>query len=128
MHDVSYDDVCIRSSPNPIYLDTAYSANGPTAGTKFPTFVDITMKNVRISGGGKISLNGYSKEHRIGVNLDGVGTTDSAAYKYSVVHGDFKLGPGPVNLKLEGEDNNVTGTAGSGSLPSCSEKLVPFPR
>src|SRR5258708_31422726 len=37
-------------------------------GTKYPSFVDITLKNVRISGGGKISLNGFSKEHRVGVN------------------------------------------------------------
>jgi polygalacturonase len=30
--DVVYDDLCIRNSPNPITLDTAYSANGPLEG------------------------------------------------------------------------------------------------
>lgn len=79
-------------------------------------------------GGGKISLTGYSKEHRVGVNLDGVMVTDDASYKYAVAHADIKVGPGPVNLKLEGEDSTVTGSAGKGSLESCASKLVPFPR
>ena len=128
VHDVSYEDVCVRNSPNPILLDTAYSANGSTAGTLYPEFVDITLRNVRVSGGGKISLTGYSKEHRVGVNLDGVMLTDvasvkdaspgevavtgGASYKYSIAHADIKVGPGPVNLKLEGEDTTVTGSAG----------------
>jgi polygalacturonase len=62
------------------------------------------------------------------VNLDGVMVTDDAGYKYSVAHADIKVGPGPVNLKLEGEDTTVTGSAGTGSLESCAQKLVPFPR
>ena len=128
VHDVSYDDVCIRNSPNPILLDTAYSANGSMEGTLYPSFVDITLKNVQVSGGGKISFNGFSKEHRVGVNLDGVLITDSAAYKYSIHHADFNLGPGPVNLNLEGEDTTVKGTAAKTSLPSCEDKFVPFPR
>jgi polygalacturonase len=128
VHDVSYEDVCIRNSPNPILLDTAYSANGSMEGTKYPSFVDITLKDVRISGGGKISFNGFSKEHRVGVNLDGVMITDEVPYKYSVHHADFKVGPGPVNLDLTGEDVTVTGAAGKGTTGSCAEKLVPFPR
>ena len=144
VHDVSYEDVCVRNSPNPILLDTAYSANGSTEGTLYPEFVDITLRNVRVSGGGKISLTGYSKEHRVGVNLDGVMVTDvasakdaspgevavtgGASYKYAVAHADIKVGPGPVNLKLEGEDTTVAGSAGRGSVESCAQKLVPFPR
>lgn len=128
VHDIRYDDVCIRNSPNPLYFDTAYSANGPIEGTKFPEFVDITLHNVRVSGGGKLSFNGYSKEHRLAVNLDGV-IIDNTAYKYTVQHADLKLGPGPVNLNLDsGQDNHITGTPGSGSLPSCADKFVPFPR
>ena len=128
VHDVSYEDVCVRDSPNPILLDTAYSANGSMEGTSYPSFVDITLRNVRISGGGKISFNAFSKDHRIGVNLDGVTVTDAAKYVYSVKHADFHFGPGPVNLGLAGEDSTVTGTAGKGTLPSCADKFVPFPR
>jgi polygalacturonase len=128
VHDVSYEDVCIRNSPNPILLDTAYSANGSMEGTLYPSFVDITLHNVQISGGGKISFNGFSKDHRVGINLDGVTITDAGKYKYSVKHADFRLGPGPVNLDLTGEDTTVKGTPGKGHVPSCTDKFVPFPR
>lgn len=128
VHDVSYNDVCIRNSPNPIQLDTAYSAAGTLQGTLFPSFVDITLQNVRISGGGKITFNGYSHDHRIQTNLDDVVLTDAASYSYVIRHTDFHIGPGPVNLDLRGEDSTVTGTAGSGTPAPCADKFVPFPR
>jgi polygalacturonase len=133
VHDVVYDDVCVRNSPNPILFDTAYSANGSMEGTSYPTFVDITLRNVRVSGGGKISLNGFSQEHRLGLNLDDVLLTDagSARYTYSVRHADFRVGPGPVNVNLQGEDSKVTGSvlARTGEVAeSCADKFVQFPR
>lgn len=128
VHDISYEDVCIRNSPNPILLDTAYSANGSMEGTLFPSFVDITLRNVQVAGGGKISYNGFSKQYRVGVNLDGVLLTDSAKYTTSVKHADFHIGPGPMNLDLKGEDTTVAGTTGKSQLPSCSDKFVTFPR
>lgn len=128
VHDVRYEDVCVRNSPNPILLDTAYSANGSMEGTLFPTFVDITLRNVRVSGGGKISFDGFSKDHRVGVNLDGVGVTDAGKYVYSIHHADFRVGPGAVNLDLAGEDVTLKGTASKGELPGCADKFVAFPR
>lgn len=129
VHDVVYDDICIRNSPNPLVLDTAYSAAGTLQGNSPPTFRDITLHNVRISGGGKITFNGYAKDYRVQANLDGVVLTDSAPYTYVINHADLHLGPGPVNLQLTGgADSTVTGKAGTGSLPSCADKFVPFPR
>lgn len=128
VHDVRYDDVCIRNSPNPIMLDTAYSAAGSLQGALYPRFEDITLHNVRISGGGRISFEGFSKEYRVGVNLDGVWITDDAKYSYRIKHADFHLGPGPQNLNLAGEDTTEAGSAGKGSADSCAEKFVPFPR
>jgi polygalacturonase len=130
VHDVVYDDVCVRDSPNPITLDTSYSAAGSLEGKLFPEYRDVTLHNVRVSGGGKISLNGYSHEYRAGVNLDTVLLTDAetATYTYSINHADIKLGPGPVNLKLEGgTDSTVSGKPGEGIVAGCKEKFVPFP-
>ena len=127
-HDVVYDDVCVRNSPNPITLDTGYTAAGTLTGDSPPTMKDVTLHNVRVSGGGKISFNGYAKEYRVGANLDDVLLTDDAAYTYSLHHADIHLGPGPVNLKLEGgEDSTVTGTPGNGTAASCEAMFVPFP-
>ena len=128
-HDVVYDDVCVKNSPNPIALDTGYSAAGTLTGNKLPVMKDVTLHNVRVSGGGKFSFNGYDKDHRIGVNLDNVLITDAAdAYQYAIHHADFHLGPGPVNLQLTGgEDSIVTGTAGTGTAAACADRFVPFP-
>jgi polygalacturonase len=127
-HDVSYDDVCIRDSPNPITLDTGYTAAGTVKGNSPPTMNDINLHNVRISGGGKISFNGYDQEHRVGANLDNVLLTGAAEYRYSLHHADLRLGPGPVNLQLPGgEDSTVQGTPGHGPATSCAYKFLPFP-
>lgn len=126
--DVMYDDVCVRNSPNPITLDTGYSAAGTLTGDSPPTMRDVTLHDVRVSGGGKISFNGYAETYRVGANLDGVLLTDDAEYKYDVHHADIKLGPGPVNLKLPaGVDSTIVETPGSGTAMSCAEKFVSFP-
>jgi polygalacturonase len=126
--DVVYDDVCVRNSPNPITLDTGYSAAGTLTGNSPPTMKDVTLHDVRISGGGKFSFNGYDTTHRVGVTLDNVLTTDGAAYQDAIHHADIHLGPGPVNLPLTGgEDSTITGAAGHGTADGCGEKFVEFP-
>jgi polygalacturonase len=128
VHDVLYEDVCVRDSPNPITLDTGYTAAGTVEGNSPPTMRDITLRNVRVSGGGKISFNGYAKEYRIGAILDNVLLTDSAAYTYSIHHADLVFGPGPVNLKpVGGVDSTLQGKPGGGRPESCAEKFVAFP-
>jgi polygalacturonase len=131
--DVLYDDICIRNSPNPITLDTGYTAAGTLKGNSPPTMRDITLHNVRVSGGGKISFNGYDQKHRVSATLDGVQLTDHAAYSYSLNHADLRLSPGPVNLQLPaGDDSTIQGTPSQGTSPtaappSCAAKFVNFP-
>jgi polygalacturonase len=126
---VVYDDVCIRNSPNPITLDTAYSANGPLQGNSPPTMRDITLHNVRVTGGGKFTFNGYDPTHRIAATLDGVQIADGANYTYELKHADLTLGPGPTNLQLPaGEDSTVTGKPAEGNPASCANMFVPFPQ
>ncbi len=132
--DVVYDDVCIRNSPNPITLDTAYSANGPLQGDSPPTMRDITLHNVRVSGGGKFTFNGYDQTHRIAATLDGVQITDDAKYTYEVNHADLTLGTDPTNLDLPAgpdlvkDDSTVTGKPVEGNPLSCAGKFVTFPQ
>ncbi len=127
-HDVAYDDVCIRNSPNPITLDTAYSAGGTLEGNSPPTMKEVTLHNVRVSGGGKITFNGYAKDYRIAATLDGTQITDDAKYTYDLHHADITLGPGPTNLQLPaGEDSTIQGKPVEGEPAPCTEKFVPFP-
>lgn len=126
---VIYDDVCIRNSPNPITLDTAYSANGPLKGNSPPSMRDVILHNVRVSGGGKFTFNGYDHTHRVGVTLEGVQITDHAHYTYEVRHADIALGPEHSNLRLPaGEDSTIKGNPESSHPAPCAEMFVPFPQ
>jgi polygalacturonase len=151
-HDVAYNDICIRNSPNPITLDTAYSAAGTLKGNSPPSMRDVFLHNVRISGGGKFTFNGYDHTHRVGVTLSGVQITDHAHYTYEVRHADIALGPDPTNLRLPagedsirigmvhsccsttnlqlppGEDSTITGKPENDHPASCAEMFVPFPQ
>ena len=128
MHDAVYDNLCIRNSKSPIQLDTNYQANPKPGGGLIPVFKDIVLHNVRISGGGKIQLNGFDHTHRIGVQFDGVVLTDDVTrYKFAIDHTDIVLGPGPVNMLLLGTDSTVRGSVASGELDSCATSFPVFP-
>jgi polygalacturonase len=127
VQNVIYDDVCIRNSPNPLFFDTGYTAAGALQGALLPTFKNITLKNVSISGGGKISFNGYSTTHRIGVTLDDVIASEPGQDSYSIRHADFHIDPAPTNLDLSGADVTVTGKPSKGEPSNCSDKFLPFP-
>lgn len=126
--DVLYEDICIRNSQNPITLDAVYGVTGNPIGNMPPTVKDFTLRNVRISGGGKITFNGYDHEHREAITLDGVQITDDAKYSYVLNHADITLGPAPTNLQLPaGNDSTVSGKPVEGTPASCADKFVPFP-
>jgi polygalacturonase len=87
----------------------------------------ITLHNVRVSGGGKLTFNGYDQSHRIAAALDGVQLTDAVPYKYVFAHSDVSLGPNATNLQLpKGDDSTLTGSPASATPPSCAEEFVPF--
>ena len=127
--DVVYDDVCIRNSPHPIILDASYSNAGAVSKNLFPVMQNITFHNVRISGGGKFTFNGYDAAHRVSAMFDGVQITDApAAYTWEMRHADLHLGPGPSNLPVpQADDSTLQGTPVTVPAASCVEKFVPFP-
>ena len=127
VQDVVYNDICIRNSKDPIFFDSAYSFPGKAI-DHFPVYNDIALRNVRISGGGRIQFNGFDHDHRIGVRLDGIIALDNPArYRAEANHTDITFGPGPVNFIFTGDDSTVTGKQTNGSLPGCAAKFVPFP-
>lgn len=137
VQNVLYDDICIRNSRNPIVFDTTYNGNTPSIpipkGNRIPVYRNITLRNVRISGGGKLQFNGFNQTHRIAVTLDGVLLLDGTArYKVHASHADITFGPGPVNIVFPATDSAVgdstfTGKEVGGTLPGCAAMFVPFP-
>ncbi len=127
VEDVVYEDICIRDSKIPILFDSDYSFPGKSV-SQLPAYSGIALRNVRVSGGGKIQFNGFDHTHRVGVTLDGVLALDSPAhYKAQASHSDLTFGPGPVNLVFTGDDSTVNGKEVNGNLPGCAAKFVPFP-
>jgi polygalacturonase len=125
---VTYEDVCIRKSKAPIMMETAYSKQ-TFFHKKEPVYQDIVMRNVRISGAGKVQLLGLDESHRIGVRFDGVVLADpKAKYKFAANHADIQMGPGPVNFQLPGSDDTVRGMPNNSELlGTCDAKFVPYP-
>lgn len=126
VHDVVYEDVCIRNVTNPILMDTHYTPLGKDT-DKIPVFQDITLRNVRLLCGGKITLDGFDAAHKLEMAFDNVIGDEPSELKVTGSHAMLTMGPGPVNLRASGEDVTVTGTPGNGSPNSCQNKFVPFP-
>ena len=124
---VVYEDVCIRNTKNPIYMDSNYSVFGE-ARNKLPQFRGIEFHNIRNEGAGKLTLDGLDEAHRLGLSFDNV-MVDPHAIKITARHARIQVGPGPVNFQAAGEDVEVAGGKGAaakGSL-SCEAKFVPMP-
>ena len=129
MHDVVYEDVCIRDTKNPIYMDTRYTATVSTEQGRIPVFQDITLKNVRIEGNGKLVLDGFDSEHPLKMSFDNVTLDPPGSFSTTASHALLMLGPGPVNFQPDGEDVLLrSGFSARDIAHSCSGRFVPFPR
>ena len=128
VHDIVYEDVCIRNTKNPIYMDTHYTATVGSEQGRIPVFQDITLRNVRIFGDGRLMLDGFDAIHPLKMTFDNVMLDTPASIKTTASYTTLTLGPGPVNLRPEGEGVTVSGSPAAGSPNSCAGKFVPFPR
>ena len=126
VEDIVYDDVCIRDAKNPIYMDSNYSYYG-AARDKLPQFTNIILRNIRITGAGKITLDGFDAAHRLGMQFDNVTLSNPAQIKLTAVHAALTFGPGPVNFRPTGDDVKIAGDAGMGAPNACEGKFVAFP-
>jgi polygalacturonase len=126
VHDILYNDVCIRDTKNPIYMDSDYE-HGGRDGNLLPRFKDITLSSVHIIGGGKLTLNGYDVTHKLGMMFDNVTFSDVSQIKVIAEHADLLLGGGSTDFHASGDDVHVVNKGGKASPNSCEAKLVPFP-
>lgn len=126
VRDIIYDDICIRDTKNPILMDTHYTPLGAGRG-KIPFYQDITLRNVRILGSGKITLDGYDEAHHLGMHLDNVSAASPEDLKVTASHAHVTEGPGSVNIPVEGTDVRVDTTPGKAAANDCKGKFVPMP-
>jgi polygalacturonase len=127
VHDVVFEDVCIRDTANPVFMDTSYAAHVSKADNRIPVFRDITLRNVRVEGGGKVTLMGMDAAHPLGIQFDNVAFDDPEAIKISAIHAGVTVGPGPFTLTVTGDDVQASGTPGPAMKNACTNKFVNFP-
>jgi polygalacturonase len=130
VHDVEYDDVCIRNSRTPIMITSHAESFGhhevdAAESNKTPTFTDIRFSNVLIQGGGRISLDGLDAAHHLGASFHNVVADQPEPIRAVASHADIQLDGS--NIAASGVDFKVTGTPSRGTPNACSEKFVPFP-
>jgi polygalacturonase len=121
---VAYEDVCIRDTKIPIYMDTHYSFY-EAARDKLPVFTGIVLRNVRVLSPGRITLDGYDAQHRLGITFDNV-ILDQPASRIAARYADVTLGPGPVAFRPSGPGVRVLGSPGQGTSNACQGKFVPM--
>jgi len=126
---VTYEDICIRNTKEPILMDTHYTASAETTGTLIPVFRNITLRNVRILDGGKVTFDGYDEANRMQTTLDNVVTDVPAKTKVSASFLDLTVGAGAMTLPglLTGAAATVkvTGKPGTSTPNSCAGKFTP---
>jgi polygalacturonase len=127
VHNVAFEDVCIRETANPILMDTSYTAHVSPEDNKPPQFRDIVLRNVRVSGGGKVTLEGFDAAHKLGIQFDNVTFDEPEKIRISAKNAEVKQGPGPFSLKISGPEVSVSGAGGPATRNSCEGKFVPFP-
>ena len=127
VHDVVFEDVCIRNTPNPIVMDTSYTAHASKAANQIPVFRGVVLRHVLVEGPGTLTLDGYDPTHRVGIQFDNVVFTEPSAIKVKARNSDIKIGPGALNLNVSGENVDVTGTSGESPKISCAARFIDFP-
>jgi pectinesterase len=108
-------------------MDTHYTASAQTTGDLIPEFRDIRLKDVRVSGGGKIILDGYDARRRLAMVFDNVIFDNPGEFKVSASFLALTLGPGPMNLPITGSDVQLTGKSAEAPANSCTGKFLPMP-
>ena len=119
VHDVIYEDVCMRDVKNPIVLTTTYTTR---PGANPPMYRDIVLRNVEWVTPGNAIITGLDAEHKIAIALDNV----FGAGKISAQHAQITLGPRARDFVPSGDDVSVVREEASAGKPAQCD-FVPFP-
>jgi polygalacturonase len=122
--DAVYEDICIKNTKYPIYMDSDYAHVGKN-GQRIPDFTGVTLKNVRILTGGRLMLQGFDEKRPLEMTFDNVWFDSLADTK---VQAEFaNLNFASTNLKVTGDHVTITGAAAKGTPNACTGKFVPMP-
>jgi len=122
--DAVYEDVCIRNTKYPIYMDTDYAHFGKQ-GERIPDFTGVVLRDVRILTGGRIMLQGFDAKHPLGMTFDNVWFDSLQDTKVTAEHANLNFLS--TNLKVTGENVTIGGGDTQSTPNACTGKFVPMP-
>jgi polygalacturonase len=130
VHDVEYDDVCIRNTRTPLAITSHANSFGhhevdASETNKPPTFTDIRLNNVLIQNGARILLDGLDASHHLGISFHNVVLEQPEAIQITADHADIHLDES--NISVSGDDIKVSGKPSKGTPNACADKFVRFP-
>ncbi|WP_442680264.1 glycoside hydrolase family 28 protein [Sphingomonas sp. ASY06-1R] len=118
VHQVRFEDICLRNNRMPIDFDTRYDS--AAQGMAIPIYRDILLHDVT-GGDGDLIVQGYDAAHPLALTLDGV--RFGAASHWQVNFATITVGPGGVSPRPPG----LSGPDATGARPDCDRRWVPFP-
>jgi polygalacturonase len=126
VHHVTYENVCIRNTTNPIVLTPHYTN---FSGESNPEYHDIMLRNVHILTPGEYIFAGLDAQHELGVTLDGVFADSLDRSRVLADTANITMGPTLGNLVPQGSNVTVgrVPASHSGSPLACGARFVPFP-
>ena len=125
VRNISYANVCIRNTKEPLVFDPFYSTE---RGTDVPAFEDITLHGVHILTPGKMSFLGSDPQHLTRIRLDGVRADSYDPKLVRAANARIIIGPEGSDIVPTGDDVVVEGKPGNAEAPDCSGRFVPFPQ
>jgi polygalacturonase len=126
VHDVTYENVCIRGVTNPIVLTPHYTN---FSGSLLPQYRGISLRNVHVLSPGYYIFSGLDPQHVLGVTLDDVFAEGLQPTHLLAADARITLGPAVGSLVPTGRNVEVTRSRDSrpGTPLACASRFVPFP-
>jgi len=119
---VTFEDVCIRNSPNPMVFTPMYTT---FTGDKLPLFRDIVLNNIHVLTPGAFTFYGLDSEHKLGVSFNHVTADSLQQSEIFAKHADIELRGKRSNLIPNGTDVSVSGAGAVEEEPlACEERFV----
>ena len=126
VHNVKYENVCIRNVANPIVLTPHYTN---FSGELIPEYRDITLHNVHVLTPGEYILAGFDSQHKLEVTFDNMFADSLNKSHVLSDQADIKIGAAVGNLVPQGSDVTVekAPNSRSGVALSCGNRFAAFP-
>ncbi len=123
VEDVSFQDVCIRNTPNPLFFVPMYTL---FAGDRLPVFRGISLRDVHVLTPGVFTFYGLDAQHKLGITLDNVTADDLKNSELRARFAEISLAGAGTNLALSGDEVTVTNTTARQPSPiACDSHFAP---